>query len=512
MLAAVGLGLRLPRLGQRPMHCDEGTQAYSAGTLFDTGEYQYNPVEHHGPTMPWLTRAVLWLSGTADYAHSTAATYRLVPVVFSVGLILLLLALGDGLGRAAALMAGLLTAISPAVVFYGRYYIHETLLVFFTLAAIAAGWGYVRTRALGWAAAAGAAVGLMCATKETWILAVAAMAAGLWLALVWTRWREGVHPALGGWLRPGAIVAATAAALLAAAAFYSSFGTNWPGLSDALATYAVYFRRGSQAGIHTHPWYYYLELLFACRPARGFFWSEGLIGVLAAVGFGAALWGRGLTAAQRPLPRFLAFYTLVLTALYCAVPYKTPWCLLSFLQGMILLAGVAAAAVFRAVKSWPGKAALGLLLAAGVAHLGWQCYWLNFRLSADQRNPWVYAHTSTDVEHLAARMEEIAQVATAGHEMVIHVVTPENVWPLPWYLRQFNPDHVGYWLDPSKWAKTADRGEPPAVVILTPDVQPLVDAHLRGAYNRQMLFGLRPGVLLCVYVRDDLWRAVMAGR
>jgi predicted membrane-bound mannosyltransferase len=36
------------------------------------------------------------------------------------------------LGRAETLWAALYLAISPAMVFYSRYYIHEMLLVFFT--------------------------------------------------------------------------------------------------------------------------------------------------------------------------------------------------------------------------------------------------------------------------------------------------------------------------------------------------------------------------------------------
>ncbi len=51
-------------------------------------------------------------------------------------------------------------------------------------------------------------------------------------------------------------------------------------------------------------------------------------------------------------PRFLAFYTLVLTGLYAIIPYKTPWCMLSFLDGMILLAGVGAWAI---LLGFPGE-------------------------------------------------------------------------------------------------------------------------------------------------------------
>ena len=71
--------------------------------------------------------------------------------------------------------AGLLVAISPGMVFFSRYYIQETLLVFFTFAAIGCAWRWFRSGSPGWAAGAGASFGLMHATKETWILAAAAM-------------------------------------------------------------------------------------------------------------------------------------------------------------------------------------------------------------------------------------------------------------------------------------------------------------------------------------------------
>jgi hypothetical protein len=200
----------------------------------------------------------------------------------------------------------------------------------------------------------------------------------------------------------------------------------------------------------------------------------------------------------------------VLTALYCAIPYKTPWCLLSFLDGMILLAGVGAWAILRWLPGLPLKVLGGALLAAGAAHLGWESYRLNFdlRLYADYRNPYVYAHTSTDVLNLAARMEQLAELSPDGHDMAIHVVTPDNSWPLPWYLRKFS--RVGYWPDAAQWASQTRPLPPPSVIILTPDVAEAVDACLRGDYNRQMTYGLRPEVFLHVYAREDLWQAFLA--
>ena len=94
--------------------------------------------------------------------------------------------------------------------------------------------------------------------------------------------------------------------------------------------------------------------------------------------------------------------------------------------------------------------------------------------------------------------------------MVIHVVTPENYWPLPWYLRRFNRDRVGYWQNVAEWAADTAGSPAPSIIILTPDVQEAVDAHLRAAYNQQMMHGLRPGVLVNVYVREDLWAAFLS--
>ena len=81
--------------------------------------------------------------------------------------------------------------------------------------------------------------------------------------------------------------------------------------------------------------------------------------------------------------------------------------------------------------------------------------------------------------------------------MMIHVVMPENYWPLPWYLRQFNPDRVGYWQDVAAWAKMRRRVPPPAVV--DPHGRRAAGGRRRvcaASYNKQMIFGLRPAACL----------------
>ena len=520
------------------MHADEANQAVKAGRLYETGKYEYDTTDHHGPSLYWLTLPSLAISGAKDLADSREVAYRIVPVIFGLGLIVLITLLADGLGWPAMVMAALLTAISPAMVFYSRYYIQEMLLVFFTLAALGCGWRFVRTGRLTWILAAGAAVGMMHATKETWILSAAAAVAAAGLTWTWSWLRDPPSP-----LPPGegegnwgsrvrllfCILAAMLTACVVAAAFFSMFGRNWEGPWNSICAYSNYFRRGSQQGEHSEPWYYYLQLLFAFRPSKRIFWSEGFIAVLALIGSIDALVRNGgsrvgfspplrkgglkptLQLASPALPRFLAFYTFLLTLLYSLISYKTPWCALSFLMSTILLAGVGAAAIFRCLPNWPMKLVAAIVLAAGAGHLGWQAYQLNFkpRFIADPLNPYVYAHTPPGLARLGGQLDRFAQRSPKGQDPWIHVVVPDNYWPLPWYLRKFPADHVGYWFDPAKWESEIERCPLPDILILSADVESPRLSAKPAAYNDQRIESLRPGVFVRLYVRSDLWPAFL---
>jgi predicted membrane-bound mannosyltransferase len=127
------------------------------------------------------------ISSEAKLTEVNELTLRIVPVFFGVLLILLLLLAADGLGPGAAIFAAVLTAISPAMVFYSRYYIHEMLLVCFTFGAIVCGYRYAQSKSVGWILLTGIFLGLMHATKETCIIAFGSMALALLLTLIISR-------------------------------------------------------------------------------------------------------------------------------------------------------------------------------------------------------------------------------------------------------------------------------------------------------------------------------------
>jgi len=576
LIAAAALATRRVELDKRPMHGDEANQALKAGQLLTSGVYVYDRDDHHGPSLSYFTLPAFWLSGCRSLADCDESTLRIVPVVFGAGLILLLLLVADGLGPLATLVAAVLAAVSPAMFFYSRYYIQETLLVFFTFAAMGCGWRFLQSgaaeqwppqaasivspsgrkpvRRYVWAIAAGGCLGMMHATKETWVLAAlaAAVALGvvisgqLGLVALWQNLRTGLRGqrqniAPGGvpqqrpisaaaesplaWLRHNwlPLAAALLTACATAAVLLSSFGQNWRGPIDSLLAYSDYLHRGGTGGLHSNPWYFYLERLLAFRSGP-ILWSEALIAALAAVGCVAALLPRGLPGPQRWFCCFLAVYTIVLTGLYSLLPYKTPWCMLSFVHGMILLAGLGAAALLQWLRKPVLQAIAALVMLLGVVQLADQCYRLNFVFFADPRNPHVYAHPvshlHTDMPPLVERLVEAAVGCTEAAAKqntrtvgtaYIHVVTTENYWPVPWYLRRLPQQSIGYWQDILAWQTEASAYPQPAIILTTSSAQQAVETALDKLGWAQRFFplasyGLRPGEMLVVYVRDDVWQ------
>ena len=523
IVVAVGLGasaLRLHGLNERPMHPDESVQASKTVALYRTGEYRYDPRDHHGPTLYYLALPSILLTAGGDAVGADEATFRLVPSLFGIGLVLLVWLVRDGLGRAATVCAGVLTAVSPALVFYSRYFIQEMSLVFFTFLAIAAGWRYARSGSWGWALVAGLAVGLMHATKETCIMAFAAMLGALGLTAILARRHRTettapAPPAVRGWhLAAGAGLAVLVSVLL-----FSSFFTNLQGPLDSVRTYGYLVSRGHEGGVHNHAWDYYLGMLACSKDGewvgwRGLWdilvnpkarigpvWTEALILGLALLGMIASFTRRGIATASASLLRFLAFYTLLMTIAYSSIPYKTPWCMIGVLHGMILLAGVGAVALVRWLRWRPMQIAASIVLVLGGVHLGVEAYRASFRFHSDACNPYAYAQTYTNIFKLRDRIDELA-AADGGRSMVIKVISPENYWPLPWYLRAY--DRVGYW-------DQVPASPDAPVIVASPAVQADLEAKLRDKYQ-QGIYGLRPGVFLVLYVKQDLWDAFMATR
>lgn len=278
---------------------------------------------------------------------------------------------------------------------------------------------------------------------------------------------------------------------------FSSFFTNSAGPLDSLRTYLPWLKRAGGESFHIHPWHFYLHRLAWFQPARSPVWSEGLILALAAVGAAVSLLGK-----KSPLHRFLALYTIILTVLYSAISYKTPWCLLNFYLGMILLAGVGAASLVEFCRARALKIVAITVLSSLTLQLTWQSWRANFVFAADPRNPYVYAQTAPNLLELMKRVDGIAQVAPTGYETVVKIMAPGgDYWPVPWYLRRFQ--QIG-WYD----ELPADPFAP--VMLVSSEFKARYDDQSDRKWIMAGIYALRPGKFFELYVELELWKKYVA--
>ena len=104
------------------------------------------------------------------------------------------------------------------------------------------------------------------------------------------------------------------------------------------------------------------------------------------------------------------------------------------------------------------------------------------------------------------RVTDVAAIHPDDKKMLIKVICgPYETWPLPWYLRGF--ESVGYWQEAGEAGRLLDV----PVIISDQDqagkLRPLLEDKFQSEY-----YGLRPGVVLVLHIREDLWQKYLKHR
>ena len=463
LIALLALAIRLPQLGVRPMHTDEAINAYILGQTLAGENYQYDPIDRHGPALVEFTLPLIKIEGVRIYSDLTESQLRLAPVIFGSATVLLFAATVEIFGFIPSLVAALLFAFAPLPVYYNRYFIHETLFVPATLGLILSGTRALLNNSLTAAAVAGFCAALMLACKETATLHFFAL--GLAAAISWRLRATGKISPLKVFL------AAAIAFLIAGILLFTWFGQNWLALADLFRAVPHLAARAGGEG-HEKPFWYYLVLL-----AGG--WSGSLL-------LGLAL--AGAFFATRSFAKLsLAIYAILIYAVYCVIPYKTPWLALNFWLPFALLIGFTVERLWFASGKLSVRTAIligGSVLGLLIAHDTRQRV---FVFPADgEKNPYAYAHTTEDLLGLPVRLLELAQQNKTPNPRI--AVIAKDAWPLPWYLRKFS--NVGFW-QPNQETGDAD------FFITTTDVSDKLAERLKNF--RPDFFGVRPNVLLILW-------------
>jgi len=512
-LALAALALRLPSLGERPMHTDEAVNGYITGYLLEGEPYTYDPEDRHGPALYAFALPVARLAGKSSLADLTETTVRLGPVIAGTLTILLFGGLVRQIGFLPSLGAAVLFAVGPLSVYYHRYFIHEALFVGVTLGFLLALWRAVFGGGAVWGAWAGACAGLMLACKETAVLHYAAVGlTGFWLWFATRGNRKGAlrEPPVGGAKNAGrqiawwrTVVAGCLVMAVVVIVLYTWGGRHWRGPADLVRAVPQFTARAGGQG-HEKPLSYYLALI-------GGAWPGGIVVGLAIAGGVVACSSRLRSIAlqnefvsndggerSRDAGKEVqvgaglaagawAVYGVSVALIYSLIPYKTPWLALNLWLPIAVLAGVGALAMFRFV---PLAGARWLLVLAGVASLaalaGDSWFW-SVSKPADEQNPYAYAHTSEDLLGLPERVRE---VTGSTHSRV--AVVAADPWPLPWYLRQF--PETGYW-------QPGNDPGPAEVYITSIEAAESIGTRITGW--RPEFFGLRPNVLVLLWTNPE---------
>lgn len=472
-LALLALAVRLPQLGERPMHTDESVNAYIIGKLLAGETYQYDPVDRHGPVLYLLAKPVVQLCGAKSFADLTETELRLTPVIVGSATVLLLGAAVELFGFIPCLMAALLFAVGPLPVYYSRYFIHESLFVAATLALILCGWRAVVKKSLVSAALAGLCAALMLAGKETAVIHFFALAAGAGVCFWLVKPRQ-LPPAKLIW---AALISFVVANIL----LFTWFGQNWRALTDLLQAIPNFAHRAGGQG-HEKAFTYYFGIV---DPVF-------VYGIVAVAGIYTVVCDA--VAGQRRVGLVLAIYGVTIFLIYSLIPYKTPWLALNFWLPLALLCGLGVEGIWQQFQNATGRWIAGMAIVALVMTAGQQSKTLAFDHPADEKNPLAYAHTTEDILNLPVRIAEICQQRKLA-EPVIAVIT-KDPWPLPWYLRKYSagfcqPDEIAKPIN-AKLIANAD------FFVTSAGAETNLPDRLKDF--RAEFFGVRPNVLLLLWV------------
>ena len=194
--AVIGLAtiLRFWDLGAKPLHHDESMHAYFS-LLFaeNPSSYSYDPLLH-GPfqfhaegTMFAVLLAVqhIFAAGSVGNPWVNDTSARFVPALFGIGIVALPYGIRRELGRAGALIAAFLLAVSPTFVYFSRFLREDIYFNFFMFAMVVAAIRFAHERTLKRFVYLTLASVLAYATFEGFFLTLVVFVGFLVLLLAW---------------------------------------------------------------------------------------------------------------------------------------------------------------------------------------------------------------------------------------------------------------------------------------------------------------------------------------
>lgn len=428
-ILVLALVLRVVLLDIKPAHFDEGINGWFVDQMTRLGYFHYDPTNFHGP----LHFYAVFLSQTLFGRNLWAL--RLPAIISSVLAVWALLRYREFFGATTARLAALAMALSPACVFYGRYSIHESWLMWFQITFL---WGVLGLWQKGERrflfTTVMAAVGMIL-TKETYILHLGCALIAVAVLCGWQKVlssRPAFSIAKRQWTGRDAAWAA-GLSLLVIVFFYSGNFLDFSALKGLYQTFGTWFNTGFTITGHEKTLY----TLWGVE-ALNYYWVMLLGRYEWPALLGLAACFRFVLSSDARL-RYTAIYAGGVLLAYSLIPYKSPWCILSIGWPFFLLFG---AVVDEACRRF-GTLRLPLLAGALVpvlVSLGHSLR-LNYFHFDDPKEPYVYVQTFREIRTLTEPLLGMAE-RDPRYYQISGLLLLDSAYPLPWIFGDFT--RLGY--------------------------------------------------------------------
>jgi uncharacterized protein (TIGR03663 family) len=464
--------IRFWHLDLKLLHHDEAIHAWFSYELLTKGTWIYDP-SYHGPFLYYVTAGMFSLFGDSDLVA------RLLPSLFGVLLVPLIYCIYriGYLDKKQTLLAALLLALSPDMVYFSRFLRHDIFMLFFSflfLVAILYYFEYGQTR-YAIIAAIAMAGGLSCKEEMPIILLIFA---SFFIYAIWRGKFNLPHDWKYDCIFGAFIVLAIMSVLYSAFGFHietligQNFALNTTGWYKAVEHWTAMHNQQRLGG----PWFYYIPLYLL---------YELPIFILAMIGtvqflfkdFNGSLFlkrfknwltyrGSVLPTAelaavtlqqiktQKPVYSksdaffgFCIYWMIMMMAFYALVGEKVPWLIIPQLLPMCFVA------VYK--LNWQ-KIVFALIGCLFLILMTWHVAFI----PADINEPIVQVQNSED-------LRDVMRLIDASDHVV---VASQNYWPLPWYYRG------------DRWKKIKFYGDITDEQILTEDSPGVIILHDAASY------------------------------
>jgi len=481
--------LRFWHLDLKLLHHDEAIHAWFSYELLTKGAWVYDP-SYHGPFLYYVTAGMFSLFGDSDLVA------RLLPSLFGLLLIPLVYCIYriGYIDKKQTLLAALLLALSPDMVYFSRFLRHDIFMLFFSFLLLVAILYYFEYRQTRYAVIAAIAMGGALSCKEE-MPVIILIFTSFFIFAVWRKrfvlppdWKY--DAVLGAF-----IVIAVMSVLYSAFGFHietligQNFAINTTGWYKAVEHWTAMHNQQRLGG----PWFYYLPLfllyelpifilaligtiqfaikdsdisLFIRRIKNWFTYRGSAIPTdeLAAITLYQIKTRKPGHSKSDTFFGFCIWWMITMMTFYAFVGEKVPWLIIPQLLPMCFVA------VYK--LNWQ-KTVFAL---AGCLFLILMTWHVAF-IPADINEPIVQVQNSEDLRDVMRLID--------GSDHI--VVASKNYWPLPWYYRGDKWDKIKFYGDITD-EETLIRDDPGVIILHDDASYPFISGYGKKTYKLSYWF------------------------